>query len=570
MRVYEAIVRGLESIGVDAAFGGAGENAASLLLALKHSTTIKPVVVRHEQAASFMACGYAIYSDRLGVCFATAGPGAFNLFSGLAVAMSDSYPILAITGFASLEWKGMGALNETSGLSRTPNSHAMFSATTKGSYLLTDIAKTCDVLEEAVNLAFEGRPGPVHIHVPENLTHEGQSVDNYHDIRLSVQPALPDSADIVTAAAAIAEQLRQRKSVIALLGFGAIRSRAGSELQALVERFQIPFATTLDGKGIISEDHPLALGVFADSGHAAAGKAFLAADLVLAVGNSFAQHATFNFRPDLFAGKKLVHINISAQEINKVYRADYGVTADAKLAVAALNAELSRLIDSVAPAHVVKDWHTTASIPNFEPNRVHPGQLAQSLSKLLPDNAIVLADAGAHLAWLGYYLQLSRGQHYRKPGSFGPMAWAVNGALGAKVAFPDRPLIVGCGDGCYLLSGFELLTAVKYNIPVIWIIFNDGEFKLIKLFQLSAFHEEGLVDFSNPDYVAYARACGAQGFRVESLAEFEEAFQAALASGKPTLIDAAITRLAIPHYSPNPAGILAAIEESIATKLEGR
>jgi acetolactate synthase-1/2/3 large subunit len=188
---------------------------------------------------------------------------------------------------------------------------------------------------------------------------------------------------------------------------------------------------------------------------------------------------------------------------------------------------------------------------------------------MLPDNGIVLADAGAHLAWLGYFLQLRSGQHYRKPGSFGPMAWAVNGALGTKIAFPDRPVIVGCGDGCYLLSGFELLTAVRYNIPVIWIIFDDGEYKLIKLYQLSAYHESGLVDFVNPDYVGYAKACGALGFRVNSLAEFEAAFQAALASGKPTLIDASITRLALPHYSSNPDGLLAAIEESVLKKLEG-
>src|SRR5262249_33653888 len=157
-----------------------------------------------EQAASFMACGYAIYSNRLGVCFATAGPGAFNLFSGLAGAMSDSYPGLAITGFGSVGWKGKGALNETSGLGRTPDSQAMFSATTKRSYLLTDIAKTCDVLEEAVNGAFEDRPGPVHVHVPENLTHEGQSVDNYRDIQLNVRPILPDQAEIATAARVIA------------------------------------------------------------------------------------------------------------------------------------------------------------------------------------------------------------------------------------------------------------------------------------------------------------------------------------------------------------------------------
>ena len=196
MRVYEAIIKALEGIGVDAAFGGAGENAASLLLALKHSTKIKTVIVRHEQAASFMACGYAMYSNRLGFCFATAGPGAFNLFSGLAVAMSDSYPVLAVSGFASLEWKGKGALNETSGVNRTPDSQAMFAATTKRSYLLEDAAKTCDVLEEAVNVAFEGRPGPVHIHVPENLTHKGVSVDNYRDIRLNVRPVLKERSEI--------------------------------------------------------------------------------------------------------------------------------------------------------------------------------------------------------------------------------------------------------------------------------------------------------------------------------------------------------------------------------------
>jgi acetolactate synthase-1/2/3 large subunit len=569
VRVYEAIVRGLESVGVDAAFGGAGENSAGLLLALKHSTKIRAVVTRNEQAAAFMACGYAIYSNRLGVCFATAGPGAFNLFSGLAVAMSDSYPVLAISGFAREVWRGKGALNETSGLSRTPDSQAMFAATTKASFLLDDIGKTCGVLEQAVNLACEGRPGPVHIHVAEDLTLAGQSVDNYRDIRLEVKPVLPDPAAVAPAAAAIADALGRGKSVIALIGFGAIRSGAGSELQAFVERFQIPFATTLDGKGIIAEDHPLALGVFADSGHASAGKAFVAADLVIAVGNSFAQHATFNFRSDLLTGKKLVHINISAAEISKVYPADYGIVGDAKPAVAALTAALSPLVKAAAQAQVEKDRHLNAPMFNLEPNHVHPGQMVQSLSKLLPADAIVLADAGAHLAWLGYFLQLRRGQNFRKPGSFGPMAWAVNGGLGAKVAFPDRPVVVGCGDGGYLLSGFELLTAVHYNIPVIWIIFQDDEFKLIKLYQLEAFHESGLVDFPNPDYVAYAKACGAQGFRVQSLGEFETAFKTALQSNKPTLIDASIARLAIPHYSTNPAGILAAIEESIVKKLEG-
>jgi acetolactate synthase-1/2/3 large subunit len=146
LRIYEAIVRGLESVGVDAAFGGAGENAAGMMIALKHSKKIRPIITRNEQGAAFAACGYAMFTNKLGVCWATAGPGAFNLFSGLAVAMSDSYPLLAISGYSSLEWRGKGALNETSGVNRTPDSQKMFAATAKGSWLLTDVADTMDVL----------------------------------------------------------------------------------------------------------------------------------------------------------------------------------------------------------------------------------------------------------------------------------------------------------------------------------------------------------------------------------------------------------------------------------------
>ena len=554
MRVYEAIVKALEALGVDTVFGGPGENDATLLLALKHSTRIRSVIVRNEQAASFMACGYAMDSKRLGVCFATAGPGAFNLFSGLAVALSDSHPVLALSGFASLEWKGKGALNETSGLNRTPDSQAMFAATTKRSYLLTDPGQTCDLLEEAVNLAFEGRPGPVHIHVPENLTHPGITVDNYHDTRLAVRPVLPARNQVAAAADALVRTIGQKRRVLALIGYGAVLSGAGAELLTLVDRFQIPFVTTLDGKGIIREDHPLALGIISTGGNRGAREALNQADVVLAVGNSFAQHGTYGFYADLLKGKVLIHVNIDPREINKVYKADHPLVSDAKPAIAALVQEMARSGVTVEPAQVVKDGHQSAPIHHIG-RLIHPGQMVQSLSRLLPENSIVLADAGAHAGWLGYYLELSRGQSFRKPGSFGPMACHVNGALGLKCARPDRTIIAGCGDGCYLLSGFELLTAVQYNIPVIWIIFNDGEFKLIKLYQLATFHESGLVEFKNPDYVAYAQACGARGYRVETLADFEAAFQEAVAAGQPTLIDAAITRLAVPHYSPTPHGI---------------
>ena len=566
MRVYEAIVKGLESVGVEAAFGGAGENAAGLMLALKDSETIRPIITRHEQAASFMACGYAMYTDKLGFCFATAGPGAFNLFSGLAVAMSDSYPMLAVSGYAPMEWKGRGSLNETSGWNRTPNSLDMFAATTKGSFLVTRIEDTCDILEEAVNLAFEGRPGPVHITVPENLTHRGEEVENYHDVRLEVAPVDADPDQVERAAEALADAIQRGKKVVMLVGFGAIRSHAEAEVKRFIERFQIPLLTTLDGKGIVSEGHPLCVGVFSDSGHSSAWKAFREADVVLAVGNAFNQHATFNYRDDLFTDKTLIHVNISATEIDKAYKADHALVSDARSAMAALYDALDRRVGEVEEVTVDgQDWEKRR-IPHLT-DSLHPGQLAQVIGEKLPPNGVLLADAGAHLGWLGYYVELEEGQHFRKAGEFGPMAGNTNGALGVQVAHPDRTVVVGCGDGCYNLSGFELMTAVEHNLPVIWVIFDDAEFKLIKIYQLATYLDTGLVEFQNPDYAAYARACGADGYTVETLEEFEAAFDQALASGRPSIIDARITRWAIPHFSTSPDGTIAGVVEMVEERL---
>jgi acetolactate synthase I/II/III large subunit len=569
MRVYEAIVKGLEGIGVTAAFGGAGENAAGMMIALKHSERIRPVIARHEQAASFMACGYAMYTDRLGVCFATAGPGAFNLFSGLAVAMSDSYPVLAISGYSSLDWAGRGALNETSGLNNTPDSRAMFAATTKGSFLLTDIADTCDVLEQAVNLAFEGRPGPVHIHVPENLTEHGLVVPNYRDIRLDVAPVRPDPGRVEEIAAMLADAIDRGEPVVALTGFGAIRSGAGDQVRRFIERFQIPLITTLDGKGIVPEGHPLCAGVFGDSGHASARKAFRHAKVVLCIGNALNQHATFDYHEGLFDGKVQIRINISETELTKVYPPDYALVSDARAGVSALAEALEAKVGEVKTAHVEAQDYADRFILDVT-DLIHPGRLAQSIGRMLPPGAVLLADAGAHLAWLGYYVELAEGQNFRKAGEFGPMAGHVNGALGLKVAHPERTVVVGCGDGCYLLSGFELMTAVQYQIPVIWIIFDDEEFKLIKLYQLEAYHETALVDFQVPDFAAYARACGADGYRVDTLEAFEDAFRAALGSGRPSVIDAKITRWAVPHYSPSPDGLVAGLVEAIEARFRSR
>ncbi len=546
MNVSEAIVRTLESIGVDHVFGGSGQVNAQMLLALRDSEKIKTLIIRNEQAASFMACGYSMFSDKLGVCFATGGPGAFNLFSGMAVAYSDSLPILGVTGYASVPNRGKGALNESTGLNRTPDSQAMFSATTKKSIILEKPEHTCDVLEELINLAYEGRPGPVHLHTPKNITFA--DVPNYREIKLDIKPILPRPQGVQAFAERIAQALKNNEQIAVLLGYGGIRSHAEQELSDFVERFQIPFMTTMDAKGILPENHALSLGVYGTSGDTGAINYFKESTLVLAVGNSFAQNATFSFKSDLYDGKTLMHINIDANEINKVYRADYALVSDIKPAVTAITEALSGMLGSIEPKNIEKDkWYDTPA--DYSGDKIHPGELVKILSDNLPKEAIVLGDAGAHMLWLNSYLNLREKQRYQNPGSFGPMASHTNGAIGVKCAHPDKVVISGSGDGCYLMAGFELLTAVQNNIPVIWIIFNNGEFNIIKKLLINNFGEEAFMQFMNPDYVMYAKACGAEGYRVEKLEDFEGVLQKAIASNKPTLIDVVVESEVYPPFS---------------------
>jgi len=545
MDVNEAIVKTLELTGIDHVFGGSGQVNGSMLLALKKSTQIKTVIIRNEQAASFMACGYSMFSDKLGVCFATGGPGEFNLLSGLAVALSDSLPILAISGYTSARDRGKSALNESTGLSRTPDSPKMFNATTKKSFIIENPDMTCDILEEAINLAFEGRPGPVHIHVPKDVT--VMKVNNFREIKLNIKPILPQKKLIQEAAKALASSIKNNQQIMAIVGYGTIRSHAENELLAFLEKFHIPFTATMDAKGVIPENHPLCLGVYGTSGDIGANKYFDASQTVLAIGNSFAQNATFGFKPDLFKGKKLIYINIDDHELNKFYKADYPILSDVKPAIVALMNEISKEVKSVPVKAVQKDkWHDSPL--DYKGAKIHPGDLVKAISRNLPENAIVMGDAGSHMLWLNCYLSLDKHQLYQNPGSFGPMASHVNGSIGVKCANPNRTVVCGCGDGAYQMAGFELMTAIQYDIPVVWVIFNNGEFNVIKKFLLNLFGDQAFMQFTNPDFVKYSDACKAFGARVEKLEDFDEVFKKALTCGKAAIIDVVVESEVYPPF----------------------
>ena len=547
MDVNQTIVKALEDIGVNYVFGGSGQVNASMLLALRDSKKIKTIIIRNEQAASFMACGYTMFNpNNLGVCFATGGPGAFNLFSGMAVALSDSLPVLAITGYTSMNQRGKGALNESTGLSRTPDSQAMFSATTKKSYILERAEDTCDILEDAVNTAFEGRPGPVHIHIPKDVT--TAEVTNYRPIRVNIRPVNADEASLKRAADVLAAAIRENKKILAMIGYGCIRSEAAAELKELIEKYKIPFVQTMDAKGFLPESHPLCLGVYGTSGDKAANAYFNEAEVVLAMGNSFAQNATFAFKPDLYEGKRLIHINIDPAEIDKVYKADVRVVSDVRPALRSILALLDACGLTVSQLPALPTGHYYDEPEHRDAKRIFPGDMVRLLSDNLPENAIVMGDAGSHMLWANCYLKLSGNRRYQNPGSFGPMASHTNGCIGVKCANPDKAVIACVGDGCYQMAGFELMTAVQYDIPVIWVVFDNNEFNIIKKFLLNMYNDEAFMSFENPDFVKYAEACGAKGYRVERLDEFVPVFREALSLGKPCIIDVLVDSEAYPPF----------------------
>ena len=543
MDVNQAIVRILEETGrVSHVFGSTGQVNASMLLALRDSDKIKTVIVRNEQAASFMACGYTMFNpDNLGVCFATGGPGAFNLFSGMAVAYSDSLPILGITGYASANVRGKGCLNESSGLSRTPDSHKMFSATTKKSYIIEDASQVCDIMEDAINTAFNGRPGPVHVHVPKNITIA--EVPNFRSIKIDIKPVVAKPKATEEFAARLVKAFEKKENVLLLVGYGCIRSGAKEALLKLIDNYRIPFVTTMDAKGYLPEDHPLSLGIYGTTGDPVAMDYFDKADVVLAIGNSFAENATLLFKADLYDNKTLMHINIDPHEINKVYTADLSMVSDAKPALENILAHMEKIGGGITPTEpsLASDKQKWFDMPNVgSPEKMHPADVARVISEVAPENAIIMGDAGSHMLWLSEYMKLTGDQRYQNPGSFGPMASHTNGCIGVKCANPDKVVISGSGDGCYLMAGFELLTAVQNNIPVVWVIFNNGEFNVIKKFLLNMFNEHAYMSFMNPDYVSFAESCGATGMRASNKEELKEALKKAIELNKPVVIDALI------------------------------
>ena len=529
----KALVKSLEDEGVEVIFGIPGGAILPVYDAL-YGSSIRHILVRHEQCAAHAADGYARASGRVGVCMATSGPGATNLVTGIATAYMDSSPIVAITGQVARHMIGRDAFQEADIIGIT-------TPITKYSFQIQSAEEVPRVVKEAFYLAMEGRPAPVLIDFPVDVQREEAEMD--FDVKIS--PHLnrvvkePHPLQVKRAA----EILLNAERPVILAGGGVIISNASEELRALAELLMIPVTVTLMGKGAFPENHPLYIGRIGMHGSAAANKLIMEADVILAVGTRLSDRSTGRF--DTFArDATLIHVDIDAAEIGKNIKPEIPIVADAKHALKAIYEaakELARKRDSSTWLQRVKEVkESLEKTGQNSADELSPKNLIREIRRLLPADGIVTTGVGRNQMWASLYLEVYHPRTFITSGGLGTMGFGLPAALGAKVAKPNSIVVDIDGDGSFLMTERELATSIAENIPIIAVILNDGWLGMVKYWQDLFYGRRYCATCLKrgiPDFVKLAEAYGANAARPQSLEEFSKAFKEAMSSDRTTVID---------------------------------
>jgi len=533
----QLIVECLVRHGVDMVFGIPGAHTISIYDALHRHPKIRHILVRHEQSAALMADGYARSTGKPGVCCVTTGPGVTNAATGLAVANSDSIPVLLISSQVHSE-----AATKRRGLFHAMDQLALTKPITKWNARIDRPEQIPQVMANAFGILMKGRRGAGHVEVPLNVL---QQEFEFEDSRLEAKSVDSNSEprNISVEIRRAAQLLRDTKRPLIFAGGGVIAAGAWSELVEVAELLQAPVLMSPMGKGAIPAGHPLCAGVTfswvtADLQNMERSLSPLTrmADAAVAVGFRFSQLATVNYT--LPVPKSLVQIDIDAAEIGANYDVTVGILSDARLALSQLRdalkaegiepaARLSWIPDSVRPQKQIDVGPAS-----------HPPVDWWELREVLKRDAIVAADiARSGYALVGQF-PVYQPRTFMHSASFIAMGHAFPAALGAKLAFPDRQVVSVSGDGCFLMTGQELATAVQNGINVVAIVINDRCLTGIAALQDAQYHgRREAVDLVNPDFVRFAESFGAVGLRVTRPDEFKSAVEKALGSDKPTLVE---------------------------------
>jgi acetolactate synthase-1/2/3 large subunit len=533
----------LEQEGVEYVFGVPGAHVLPFYDGLHRTTSIKPVLTKHEAGGAFLAYGYAAVTGRLGVCCATVGPGATNAVTGVAAAHMDSIPLLVVTGQVGTKSFGRSAHQEATGYGRSVDQVALFRNVTKMSVMVADKDMVSRTVRTALRVAQSGRPGPVHLAFPSNIQLEKVEEDivppaAYRPLDPASIPE-PDTVD------EIGELLYGAQNPALLLGYGAARLAADRTLVDFVERLQIPVATSGKAKGVFPEDHPLSLGCLGIRGSKAA-NTYLRDDIdvLLVLGTDLSEMTSHAWDSKLAPSKALIQVDIDPNEIGKNFPVTVGVVADATATLRALDTCLR-----AKPPKPARDLGPfKGSTQYFEEDEsfsdavpMKPQRLMRELRSALPRDTVVFGDMGNTYSWiLRYFQSYPEGMNFL-PSGLACMGSSVAACIGAKLGKPESPVVCMCGDGDFLMTGMEVLTAVEYQVPVIWIVLKNNRLGLIHDVQALSYQGRYCASmFSDVDFVAIARAFGAGGERVERPDEVGPAMRKALEAGGPVVVEAVI------------------------------
>ncbi len=529
----EIIMECLIREGVSVMFGYPGGAILPTYDAMtQYQDRLHHVLVRHEQGASHMADGYARATGRVGVCIATSGPGATNLVTGLATAMMDSSPIVAVTGQVAIPAIGSDAFQETDVTGVTL-------PVTKHNYLVTDVEDLAYTIKEAFYIARSGRPGPVLVDVPKDVQNamaeyvypEGEiTLPGYHP------PSAASQYDIAHALRLIQEAERP----VILAGHGVTMSGAIQELRELAERAQIPVALTLLGKGGIPEDHPLVIGMMGMHGEASANLAIQEADLLIALGMRFDDRVTGNLETYAVNARK-IHIDIDRSELNKNVKVDVGIAGDLRTVLRQL---LPRLPSKTHRRWVsrIRSWLEDSNerdILNYEtPGRLLTAQVINDIWKFTGGDAITVTDVGQHQMLEAQYYPHQRPSTLLTSGGLGTMGFGFPAAIGAKFGMPHEEVWAIVGDGGFQMTLCELATAAQENVNVNIAIINNHFLGMVRQWQ-EFFYEKRYqsTPMFNPDFCKLAEAYGVSNMRVTKREEIEAAVQFARRIEGPTLLE---------------------------------
>jgi acetolactate synthase-1/2/3 large subunit len=509
---------------------------------------IHHVLVRHEQGASHMADGYARATGEVGVCIATSGPGATNLVTGLATAMMDSVPIVAITGQVPRAAIGTDAFQETDVTGVTI-------PVTKHNYLVTDVEELAYTIKEAFYIARSGRPGPVLIDIPKDVqAQKTEFIYPEEDIRLPgyTVPSGAAESDVDRAM----DLIRQAQRPVILAGHGIIMSGAMAEVRELAERGQIPVALTLLGKGAMPENHPLTVGMMGMHGSAATNYAIQKADLLIALGMRFDDRVTGNLKTYAPHARK-IHVDIDASEINKNVKVDVGINGDLKTV---LRQFLPKLADATHPEWIaqIRDWQEDGSERDILNHDTHGkllgAQVINDLWKYTNGEAITVTDVGQHQMLEAQYYPHQRPATMLTSGGLGTMGFGFPAAIGAKFGKPEEEVWAIVGDGGFQMTLCELATAKQENVKVNIAILNNSFLGMVRQWQ-EFFYEERYqsTPMFNPDFCKLAEAYGIPSMRVTRREEVAASVEFARRHDGPVLIEYVIEKEEV-VYPMVPAG----------------